>query len=647
MRNERGITLLVLVISIIIMLILAGVVITYILGDTGIFGNASKAKIMSRVEALDDTIKAYTLKSTDPYSSSQKTVQDLIDEGILKQITLTGNDSESTKDDKTIYYVNFENEDIKVAETLGLDENVYENLEKLNTFSYRDIKEIQDKGIYVVDNDLNAAYLKNNTTYGKLVNFGNIENDIYVGEFTQQTLTLQVNQKAQEPKQEVIFILDRSPSMVAPQDVNANPVRPYDSNGNMYRGLDINKIDWEMTWNKTRWAGVLKAADLFCDTYFEGASGNRSLTIYTYYGPDYEGKNRIEKLTVDGKTNFIDAATAKKSYANICSKQQFMYACKLLINEYYNNYQITKNHDSSRIQIHDIYAKKNVNSSWGVNSNSGDFAVYYKPISKWEKDKDDGYRIDCGVFQGDKNNSMMLDSFWQKDFSFTNPDGTVEHYNGCEKATLGPGTPTPDALIEVRDNYLYKTEIPKDIIILTDGDYSSNYDIGVEAGRIKNDPKKNTIGGKEIGIYPIAYGAAVSKFQGQFQGNYTNFYRAGNEEALVANFAEILANVIQKTQVQTNTSQSHSLQYVGEDGNIQEYKQDGVYQIVLELKGKDKSPITITFDKSGNNSGGVKPLDSIYEDGAIKLENTWQQLFGSNPDELNAYNDKKITLYVE
>ncbi len=295
MRNERGITLLVLVISIIIMLILAGVVITYILGDAGIFNGASKAKIMSRVEALDDTIKAYTLKSTDPYSSSQKTVQDLIDEGILKQITLTGDDAESTKDDKTIYYVNFENKDINVAETLGLDKNVYENLEKLNTFSYRDIKEIQDKGIYVVDNDLNAAYLKNNTTYGKLVNFGIIEDNRYIAEFTQQTLTLQVNQRVQQPKQEVILILDRSPSMVAPQDVNANPVRFYDSNGNMYRDLNPNGIDWEMTWNKTRWAGILKAADLFCDTYFEGASGNRVLTIYTYYGANASNLS-IEKL---------------------------------------------------------------------------------------------------------------------------------------------------------------------------------------------------------------------------------------------------------------------------------------------------------------------------------------------------------------
>ena len=51
--------------------------------------------------------------------------------------------------------------------------------------------------------------------------------------------------------------------MVAPQDVNANPVRPYDSDGNIYREVDPNGIDWEMTWNKTRWAGILKAADIF------------------------------------------------------------------------------------------------------------------------------------------------------------------------------------------------------------------------------------------------------------------------------------------------------------------------------------------------------------------------------------------------
>ena len=294
MKKQNGITLVALVITIVVMLILAGVVITYVLGNTGIFDNASKAKIMSRVEALDDTIKAYTMKSTDPYSSSQKTAQDLVNEGILKKITLKGNLA-SEKDDKTIYYVNFENEDKSVAKLLGLDEKVYENTEKLNKFEYTDIKEIQNKGIYVVDNDLNAAYLKNNTTYGKLVNFGIIESDRYTAEFKQQTLTLKVSRTVPEPKQEVIIILDRSPSMVAPQDINANPARVYDSNGNIYRKLDPTGIDWEMTWKKTRWYGVLNAADIFCDTYFDGCTGNRTLTIYTYYGSTTENTS-IEKL---------------------------------------------------------------------------------------------------------------------------------------------------------------------------------------------------------------------------------------------------------------------------------------------------------------------------------------------------------------
>ena len=151
-------------------------------------------------------------------------------------------------------------------------------------------------GIYKPVKDCSINYMCNfmNYCFSCLFNCSGISN-IYVGEFTQQTLTLQVNQKKQEPKQEVIFILDRSPSMVAPQDVNANPVRPYDSDGNIYREVDPNGIDWEMTWNKTRWAGILKAADIFCDTYFEGSSGNRILTIYTYYGSSADNIS-IEKL---------------------------------------------------------------------------------------------------------------------------------------------------------------------------------------------------------------------------------------------------------------------------------------------------------------------------------------------------------------
>ena len=70
--------------------------------------------------------------------------------------------------------------------------------------------------------------------------------------------------------------------MVAPQDVNANPVRPYDSDGNIYREVDPNGIDWEMTWNKTRWAGILKAADIFCDTYPDNVSIPFKVIFFSY-----------------------------------------------------------------------------------------------------------------------------------------------------------------------------------------------------------------------------------------------------------------------------------------------------------------------------------------------------------------------------
>ena len=43
MRNERGITLVALVVTIVVLLILAGVTITYALGNGGLFSNAQKA----------------------------------------------------------------------------------------------------------------------------------------------------------------------------------------------------------------------------------------------------------------------------------------------------------------------------------------------------------------------------------------------------------------------------------------------------------------------------------------------------------------------------------------------------------------------------------------------------------------------------
>lgn len=54
MRNERGITLIALVVTIVVLLILAGVTITYALGSNGLFTNAQKAELNSELGNIRD-----------------------------------------------------------------------------------------------------------------------------------------------------------------------------------------------------------------------------------------------------------------------------------------------------------------------------------------------------------------------------------------------------------------------------------------------------------------------------------------------------------------------------------------------------------------------------------------------------------------
>ena len=78
MRNQRGITLVALVITILVMIVLSTVTITFALGENGIFSGMRTGKYMNKVQALDDSIKAYTLKSNNAYSSSKKSLDDLV-----------------------------------------------------------------------------------------------------------------------------------------------------------------------------------------------------------------------------------------------------------------------------------------------------------------------------------------------------------------------------------------------------------------------------------------------------------------------------------------------------------------------------------------------------------------------------------------
>lgn len=82
MRNERGITLIALVVTIVVLLILAGVTITYALGNNGIFGTAKKAEVGSIKATFSDAVSTTQaeclIKKHDPDDTVPETPAELL-----------------------------------------------------------------------------------------------------------------------------------------------------------------------------------------------------------------------------------------------------------------------------------------------------------------------------------------------------------------------------------------------------------------------------------------------------------------------------------------------------------------------------------------------------------------------------------------
>lgn len=330
MRNQRGITLKALIITIIVMIVLSTVTISFTLGENGIFSGMKTGKYMNKVQALDDSIKAYTLKSNNAYSSSKKSLDDLVSEGILKKITLTGEKSDSEDDDQYLYYVNFENPDISVADILGLKAKEYENEEKLTNFKYKELSDLQDKGIYVVDIDLNAAYLKNQRTYGKLSNFGGADKKKDSSEFESQLIKLSVNPKEVVQSHEVVMVIDRTVSMALcndPDDPAVSDVVDKDEDIPILYNSD-GSINYTAGYQQTRWYATVTAMDKFMDTYFGGTiSTDRRVTIITFYGEEID--DGIKSIGT-----FTNKDEAKLSYSNIFSETQYTNMVKTIVDTY-------------------------------------------------------------------------------------------------------------------------------------------------------------------------------------------------------------------------------------------------------------------------------------------------------------------------
>lgn len=75
MRNERGITLVALVVTIVVLLILAGVTITYALSNNGILTKAQEAGMVSEQATIRDAVSSAQAECMMEYYDASKTTK--------------------------------------------------------------------------------------------------------------------------------------------------------------------------------------------------------------------------------------------------------------------------------------------------------------------------------------------------------------------------------------------------------------------------------------------------------------------------------------------------------------------------------------------------------------------------------------------
>ena len=91
LKREEGITLVALVITIIVLLILAGVTLSMVMGDSGIFGKANSAKEKNQLSNAEETIRLAVLENKVKNVSGEVALtNDKLKEEIAKKLTEQG-----------------------------------------------------------------------------------------------------------------------------------------------------------------------------------------------------------------------------------------------------------------------------------------------------------------------------------------------------------------------------------------------------------------------------------------------------------------------------------------------------------------------------------------------------------------------------
>lgn len=134
--NQKGVTLIALVVTVIILIILAGVSITMVVGENGILTRASDAKIETAVAAVKENLHLDQIEKT--MNEEELTAETLLAEGKVKRTVQKAEDEN--------YYMYYTLQEDAVGGMQGLG--------KGNVASLRDV--------FLIDDDLNVKYIASN-----------------------------------------------------------------------------------------------------------------------------------------------------------------------------------------------------------------------------------------------------------------------------------------------------------------------------------------------------------------------------------------------------------------------------------------------------------------------------------------------------
>ena len=145
LKNQKAITLIALVITIVVLLILAGVTIATLTGDNGILTRASDAKIETAVGAVKEALKLE--QGEKRINEEELTPETLLAEGKVQRTVQQGEDGN--------YYMYY-----------ALKNNAIEGMQGLGKGNIVELKDV-----FLIDDDLNVKYIATNgKEYGDTIN---------------------------------------------------------------------------------------------------------------------------------------------------------------------------------------------------------------------------------------------------------------------------------------------------------------------------------------------------------------------------------------------------------------------------------------------------------------------------------------------